>query len=145
MTSAAENEATIRRFYEAFQKKDAETMGAQYTDDATFSDPVFADLNAQEVRAMWTMLCHRGKDLTLTFKDVTATETFGSAIWDARYTFQGKRLVNNHIQARFTFRDGKIATHVDDFDLKKWMKMALGPMGSVMSLFAFGRNAVGKN
>ncbi len=118
-------------------------MGEQYADDATFYDPAFRDLNATEARAMWTMLIHRGKDLTLEFSEVSATETEGQAVWDAKYTFSASgRMVNNHIQAKFKFKDGKIVSHVDDFDMKLWMKMALGFMGSVLGAFAFGRNTI---
>ena len=45
----------IRSFYEAFQAKDAETMNAWYDPEARFSDPVFPDLNAEQVKAMWSM------------------------------------------------------------------------------------------
>jgi ketosteroid isomerase-like protein len=47
------NQQLISNFYTAFQNKDYKTMQAAYTDTATFSDPVFENLNAAEVRAMW--------------------------------------------------------------------------------------------
>lgn len=145
MATANDNEQTIRTFYEAFQKRDAETMGAQYADNATFSDPAFVGLDAAQARAMWKMLCHRGKDLRVEFSNVHADDKNGGAIWDASYSFGGKRQVNNHIEAAFTFDDaGKILSHVDTFDVKKWMKMALGPAGSVMGLFPFGPKMVQK-
>ena len=41
---AAANSALIDRFYEAFGRRDHETMAACYAPDARFSDPVFQDL-----------------------------------------------------------------------------------------------------
>ncbi len=41
-------------------------------------------------------------------------------------------MVNNSIDAAFTFRDGLIATHVDTFDLYKWTRMALGMPGVLL-------------
>ena len=57
------NQQLITTFYSAFQKKDYKTMQNCYADNATFSDPVFVNLNATEVKAMWEMLCIRGTDL----------------------------------------------------------------------------------
>ena len=77
-----DNEATIRRFYEAFQKRDAATMAACYAPDVQFSDPVFPDLRGPQAGQMWKMLCERGKDLRLEFRDVRADATTGSAHWE---------------------------------------------------------------
>ncbi len=50
------NAQIIEAFYTAFQRKDYKAMQGMYSDTATFSDSVFKDLNAQQVRAMWEML-----------------------------------------------------------------------------------------
>ncbi len=62
-------------------------MASCYRDDASFSDPAFADLEGWNIGAMWRMLCERGKDLELIFQDVEANDTTGSAHWEADYTF----------------------------------------------------------
>jgi ketosteroid isomerase-like protein len=126
----AANAALIDRFYEAFARRDHETMGACYAPDARFSDPVFQDLRGDEVRAMWRMLCERGKDLELTHSAVEADDERGSAHWDADYTFSATgRRVHNEIDARFRFENGLIAEHDDSFDLWRWCRQALGPVG----------------
>ena len=63
MTAPESNAALIERFYAALDRRDAETMIACYAPDATFADPVFPELDAAGVAAMWRMLCARGKDL----------------------------------------------------------------------------------
>ena len=127
------NAALIERFYKAFQARDAEAMAACYAPDARFSDPVFTDLRGAEPGDMWRMLCARGKDLEVQFSGVEADDREGAARWDARYTFSGTgRRVHNVIDARFTFRDGLIATHEDRFDLYRWMSQALGPAGRIL-------------
>ena len=124
------NAVLIDRFYEAFGGRDAETMAACYTPDATFSDPVFQGLRGDEVRAMWRMLCGRATDLRIVHSNVEADADTGSAHWDADYTFSATgRPVHNEIDATFVFRDGLIAEHVDRFDLWKWTRQALGPVG----------------
>ena len=50
-----ENEQTIHRFYDAFQKKDYAVMQSCYHTDAVFSDPVFGLLEADQVKAMWAV------------------------------------------------------------------------------------------
>lgn len=108
-------------------------MQACYAEDATFSDSVFKNLNSQEVKSMWEMLCKRGKDFSLEYKDVKVDGDKGSAIWDASYTFSSTgNHVDNHIQASFVFRDGLIVKHVDDFDFHTWAGQALGLTGKLL-------------
>lgn len=123
----------VTRFYEAFSRRDAEAMVACYADDVRFSDPVFPDLEGERAKDMWRMLCERGKDLEVTFRDVIASGDRGTAHWEATYTFSltGKK-VHNVIDASFAFRDGKIVEHTDRFDLWRWMRMALGVQGVLL-------------
>ena len=104
------NRELITRFYQAFQRLDAEAMVACYSDDITFSDPVFGTLRRREVGDMWRMLTSRAKDFSLTFDSVSANQDGGNAHWVARYLFtQTGRIVVNDIQARFVIRDGLIS------------------------------------
>ena len=137
------NEDLIRRFYSAFQSGDHETMAACYSDRATFSDPVFPDLDAQQVRAMWRMFCTSGNDIDVTFDNIRADDATGSAHWEARYAFpKTSRRVHNKIDASFGFADGLIVRHEDRFDLYKWSRMALGPMGTILGWSPIVRNQV---
>lgn len=132
------NESLINRFYTAFQQRDYATMQACYHDEATFGDAVFTHLDANETRAMWEMLLTRGKDLQVTFHDVEADDSTGSAQWEASYTFsQSGRKVHNVIRASFEFRDGLIYRHRDAFSLRRWAGMALGPLGKLLGWAPF--------
>ena len=127
------NAELIARFYSAFGSGDHATMEASYTDDASFSDPVFPNLSADEVKVMWRMFCTSGNDIKVSFADVQADDSSGSARWDAVYRFpKTGREVHNQISASFLFRDGRIVRHRDDFDLYAWTRMALGPMGVLL-------------
>jgi ketosteroid isomerase-like protein len=127
------NEKLIHDFYQAFQRRDGAAMAACYHPDATFSDPVFQGLRGREPGAMWRMLCERGKDLKLEYSDVSANDSTGEAKWVAWYTFGATgRKVENRIQARFKFKDGKILEHVDDFAFWRWTRMALGLPGVLL-------------
>ena len=137
------NEALITRFYTAFQQRDSATMGACYLPDATFSDSVFVNLNGDQVRAMWEMLAKRAADMEMTFSDVKADDTTGSAHWEARYTFSSTgRKVHNVIDASFTFRDGLIATHRDHFSFHRWSSQALGLTGVLLGWTPFLQHKV---
>ncbi|KFX69774.1 ketosteroid isomerase [Pseudomonas taeanensis MS-3] len=127
------NADLIRRFYQAFQQLDAESMAACYSDDVRFSDPVFEDLRGGDAADMWRMLAARAQDFSLTFDAVEANEQRGSARWVATYLFsQTGNTVVNRIEARFVFRDGKIVEHHDHFDLWRWARQALGMKGLVL-------------
>ena len=125
------NAALITRFYTALSRLDGAAMAACYADNATFSDPVFVDLKGSEPGKMWRMLCARGNDMTVVFDGIEADDAIGKAHWVATYTFSGNKVVND-IQARFTFKNGKIETHQDQFDLYLWMRQALGLKGVLL-------------
>jgi len=127
------NEELIARFYAAFNERDPETMAACYHQDARFSDPVFSELHGTEITAMWTMLCLQAKTLKVDVSNIRADNDQGHSNWTACYEY-GKppRQVHNKVQAQFTFQEGKIIRHDDSFDLWKWSRMALGPLGFLM-------------
>ncbi len=136
------NAALIENFYASFARRDGKAMAACYAPDARFEDPVFA-LEGPGVGAMWEMLCDRARDLQVTWRDVRADDATGSARWEPRYVFSATgRPVHNVIDAAFTFRGGKIATHRDTFDLWRWSRMALGPKGVLLGWTPFVRNAI---
>jgi ketosteroid isomerase-like protein len=126
------NAKVIHDFYDAFSRCDAEAMVAHYAEDVEFSDPVFTALRGDEARGMWRMLTARAKDIKIVASAIEADDSSGQAHWDADYTFSTTgRLVHNRVDARFTFRDGKIVRHVDSFDLWKWSGTALGLPGKL--------------
>ena len=137
------NAELITRFYAALGEKNGTAMAACYADDATFSDPVFRNLDAKGVRGMWQMLCARATNLTVVANDIEADDTRGSACWVATYTFSKTgRKVCNVIDARFEFRDGKIVRHTDRFDLWRWASMALGFKGALLGWTPMVQNAI---
>lgn len=137
------NSVLITRFYEAFNRLDAEAMAACYTDDVLFSDPVFGELRGRQAGDMWRMLTSRAKEFSVRFDNVRADERAGGAHWVATYLFsQTGRTVVNDIQARFVFRDGKICEHHDHFDLWRWSRQALGAKGALLGWTPFVQNAI---
>lgn len=142
---STDNTQLIQTFYEAFNKLDHETMNACYADDVTFSDSVFKNLNGKQTRAMWHMLCIRAKEFKLTFSEVQANDQEGSCHWEPIYLFSATgRSVHNIIDAKFRFKDGKIIQHEDTFNLYRWTKMALGPMGYLLGWTPMIQNRVRK-
>jgi ketosteroid isomerase-like protein len=132
--SGAANAASIERFYAALDRRDPETMLACYAPDVRFSDPVFPDLDAAGVAAMWRMLASRGKDLRVVASGIAADGETGRAHWVATYTYSATgRHVENRIDADFAFRHGRIVRHQDRFDLYRWARQALGPKGVLLA------------
>lgn len=128
---ARANIQTIHKFYNAFKNNDGATMISCYHKDATFHDPAFGHLNAEEVKNMWLMLLELGKgQVKVEHKDVYATGNKGEAKWEAWYTFSATgNQVHNKIEASFEFKDGLIYRHRDSFDYHRWSAMALGFVG----------------
>ena len=140
-----ENELLIQKFYTCFQNKDYKGMQDCYGENVVFNDSVFKNLNSAQVKAMWQMLITTGKDLKLEFKDVKATETTGTAHWDAYYTFSktGNKVINR-IEASFKFENGKIVSHTDYFEFYTWAKQSLGTAGVLLGWTSFMKNKVQK-
>ncbi len=137
------NEDLIHHFYTSFQLKDYRGMQQCYADNATFSDAVFKNLNAEQVRAMWQMLISRGKDMSIQFKVLPSPGEVVNAQWIANYTFSAsKRPVTNRIDARFVIENGRIVQHIDHFNFHTWAKQALGPTGLLLGWTPFLRNKV---
>lgn len=70
-------------------------MGECYADTVEFNDPVFKGLKGNAARAMWQMLIERGAELKLTYSNIKANDTEGSADWVAVYPFS-KTGKNSH-------------------------------------------------
>ena len=137
------NSAVISRFYEAFQRLDAEAMAECYSDDVLFSDPVFGTLRGAQAADMWRMLTARAQNFSVIFDQVRADDRTGSAHWVATYLFsQTGRTVVNAIEARFVLRDGKICEHHDHFDLWRWSRQALGFKGLLLGWSPLVQNAI---
>lgn len=134
------NVTLITRFYAALASGDGATMAASYADRASFSDPLFPGLDAHQVRGMWMMLTSRAR-AEVELSEVVADDQRGSAHWIATYPF-GTRTVRNDVRATFTFADGLILTHRDEFDIHRWAGQALGAKGRLLALTPVGRRVL---
>jgi ketosteroid isomerase-like protein len=135
--------STLTRFYTAFAQRDWAAMGVCYADDARFSDPVFPDLEAASVRAMWKMLLTSGTDLRVTFRVVEEAAERGVCELEAFYTFSksGKK-VHNKIRSEFKLRDGLIYRQRDHFNFWRWSTQALGVTGMLLGWSPMLKNKV---
>lgn len=131
--------STVERFYAAFKQLDDATMQSCYAVDASFDDPAFSLRGAEQIGAMWHMLCSatraKGKaHWKLEVSDITEQGRRGSAHWEAHYLFSATgRIVHNIIDAEFEFDGaGLITRHRDRFDFWRWSRQALGPPGMLL-------------
>ena len=120
-------------YFEAFKAKNPEQMSVLYRPGvkAIFTDPVFQNLNSDEVAAMWNMLLRGAKDLNVNYKILSADETSAEVEWVAYYTYSPtKRKVKNSVRTKFVFEKEQIASQTDSFDLCAWTDQALPPIAS---------------
>jgi len=137
------NEQLIHAFYTAFQERDFKTMQDCYADNATFSDPVFRELNAEQVRAMWEMFLVRNDSLKISYKNVEHVGEKVTAQWTAHYTLSSTgRPVTNTIRSMFRIKDGKITRHTDRFEFYSWARQALGMKGVLFGWTPFVKKRV---
>tara|TARA_R110000868_G_scaffold259361_2_gene517166 strand:- start:35848 stop:36321 length:474 start_codon:yes stop_codon:yes gene_type:complete len=136
------NKEIVINLYTAFSKRDFKSMAECYHKDAFFCDEAF-ELKGKEVPAMWHMLCLRGKDLEVEFRNVTKNGDVVTAFWEAKYSFSTtKRKVHNKIHAQFKFKEGKIIEHIDSFNFWRWASQALGLPGYLLGWSSFLKKKV---
>lgn len=127
-------------FYDAFSRLDAEEMISFYHDDVWFADPAFGQLKGEQVKNMWRMLLEsqKGKPFLVKAHHIKCDDFVGSAQWEAKYTFgKSGRRVHNKINARFKLHEGKIISHLDDFNLHRWATQAMGFQGWLIGWTGF--------
>ncbi len=135
----------IEKFYEAFARRDAETMISCYHKEITFEDAAFGRLHGDDARDMWKMLCRASKDLKVSYSGIECDQQKGLASWQADYTFtQTGRKVHNQVLAKFRFKDGKIIEHTDLFNLHTWASQALGWKGRILGGTEFFKKSLQK-
>lgn len=135
--------ALLERFYNALSAHDAQAMGACYHPEARFSDPVFPDLDAEGVRAMWAMLLGSGTDLRISFQVIQEDTAGGACVCHAWYTFTSTgRAVHNVLHSTFELRDGLIFRQHDRFNFWRWSRQALGWRGLLLGWTPLVRNKV---
>ena len=140
----AETQAALTRFYEAFARRDGETMATLYAPEATFEDPVFY-LTGFDIGKMWVGLLRGAKDFSVQFTVAKASAGTGVVEWTARYLFGGKRPVANVIVSEIEMKDGLIVRQKDTFDFPRWAAQALGLPGHLFGRTEWLRRSVSKS
>jgi len=133
----------VETFYKAFKNLDSETMVSCYHDDIKFKDPAFGILKGERAKNMWRMLCdsQKGKNFVVEASNIVSSDDKVTAHWEVHYTFSRTgRKIHNIIDAEFEFKDGKIINHIDNFNLHKWAKQAMGFKGLLLGGTNFFKN-----
>ena len=79
------NQQTLKTFYSAFARLDADAMAGCYADDAAFEDGVFSLRGKPEIAGLWRMLCEttraKGEDVRkLQYRDLQADAATGRIV-----------------------------------------------------------------
>ncbi|MFB4264806.1 nuclear transport factor 2 family protein [Nonomuraea sp. GTA35] len=120
--------ALISAFYDALGRADYAAMERCYHPEVSFGDPIFQEVEGRDrVMRMWRLQLGVRDGLKSAYRDVRADDFTATAHWTSRYTFHrtGREVVNE-IDSFFRFEDDLIVRHHDDFDFRRWSKMALG-------------------
>ena len=141
-----DNNQVIKKFYSSFSEGNSNGMIECYHENVFFQDPAFGILKGDRAKKMWEMLLsQKNTDIKITFDHVTDSGDSGKVNWVAEYSYGKKRRkVINHVSANFKFQDGKIIEHIDTFDLWKWTKQAMGPVGYLLGWSSFMKNKIQK-
>ncbi|GGO82327.1 ketosteroid isomerase [Nonomuraea cavernae] len=137
--------ALIGAFYEALGRADYAAMERCYHPEVSYGDPIFQEVEGRDrVMAMWRLQLGVRDGLRSDYGAVTADDRTGTAHWTVRYVFSSTgREVVNEVDVLFRFEDGLIVRHHDDFDFKRWSRMALGrPHGLIFGWTPMWRKTI---
>lgn len=137
--------ALISDLYNALGHGDFAAVESCYHPEVSFGDPIFQEVEGRKrVMRMWRIRLGERDELRSAYRDVTADDFTGTAHWTVRYIFSGTgREVVNEVDALFRFEDSLIVRHHDDFDFRRWSKMALGkPHGLLFGWTPMWRQAI---
>jgi hypothetical protein len=122
---AIQQTATAERLFMALNQHDHAAMADCYDEAATFFDIAFDLRCKRHIQAMWHMISHG--DIRVTFKILESTGDIVRVNVIDEYTFSDTcRSVRNEIQSRLVFKAGRIVSHIDDCDPRRWAAMAFG-------------------
>jgi len=123
----------IKEYYKAFENGDVATMLSFYDDDIKFEDPAIGKIKGDEAKYWWQFLCENSVDLSIDIKEIKIDEDKGIAIWTNHYTVEetGNR-VSLDIVSKFYFEDGLIIKHIDEYDIKSFVKQAFGKAAGIV-------------
>lgn len=125
-------EATVRRFFAAFESADPAAMRGMLAPKTTYEDPVFPHLEDDRVHRMWNVVAGGGIRVKMQVDNVRVGERSAEVDWSPSYKFLGAPIVN-HIHSRFTFDDqGKITQQKDSFDWRAWGNQTPFPLNLLL-------------
>ena len=123
------NQQVIEQFYTALSNRDIKALSNCYHEEVVYSDVGFGIQKGKDAKLVWQFLMNNvDENFMVTFSDIQANETRGSANWVAKYQFN-QRNIENQITATFQFQNGKIIYHKDKYSLWKWSQQAFGFLG----------------
>lgn len=120
--------AVAARFFDAFAVGDWHAMGRLYAPQARFSDPLFPQLDAEQVRALWQMLLTQAQGFRLSYRIDAESDHAARVLWVAHYLY-GRRPVVNRVVSEMQLGAGCILVQNDHFNLWRWARQALGLTG----------------
>jgi len=127
------HEKLLRSFFASLDRSDAPGMCKCYQRGVFFSNPIYHSLKSWEAAAMWHMLCENATEINVDVSEIRADHDGGVAKWEIRYVYgDSGKVVDCSVTSRFKFFQGKIVRQADDFDLWRWIRMALGIKGALL-------------
>lgn len=126
------NTQIINKFYKAFEKGDSKKMNSCLSHNIKFDDPALGKAKGDKVKFWWQFLCENAVDFSIDLIEVKADSEKGIAVWKNSYTFKetGKP-VTLDIVSKFYFENNLIIKHIDEYDIKSFIKQAFGSTAGI--------------
>ncbi|KAF8206063.1 hypothetical protein K438DRAFT_1756787 [Mycena galopus ATCC 62051] len=119
-------------FLTAYSNMDYASLAALTTDDFTFQDAAYPNIEGDVARGMYRWFIHDQPTtkMNVIIHDVQPSPTNASvaiASFTDDYYFNGNHVINN-ITSTMTVVDGKLALEQDAYSFEAWAEQALGPL-----------------
>ncbi len=121
-------DVVVRRFFDAWSRRDTAALTAALHPQVSFSDPLFTDVRGVRVALMWTNRLSESEDLMVAHEILFADERKAQVRWQAQYIL-GARKVAHEGLSTLSLWDNLIVRQVDEYDFLLWARQAYGPIG----------------
>lgn len=141
------NKELIEKFYQAFQKRDFDTMRNCYAEGIVYFDPLYSILSDEAVMMMWKQRYAGAESIQINFGDINTEDgEYYTSLYTVTYIFtQTGKPVNLSVKAYMRIIGDKITEHSDAFSVHKWAGMAYGLPGRLFGWNRLYQHTLKKN
>lgn len=126
------HEFIINKVFESITELNSVKINALYADEAIFEDPSIGEITGVVIKYWWQFLYGQMSNISIEVLDIKINGDEAIVSWKNNHLLKltGKQL-SLDFTTNFTFKDGFIVFHKNNYDFKQFVKQAFGPIAAM--------------